>query len=70
MQVGRYQDRTNILIQWDNIGVVIQGPAIDDYPAEYDVDYYLEVESMFKKDESNLVEPWPNTITDKTHPPK
>ena len=36
----------------------------------YDNSYYLEVESLFEKDESNLVVPWPNTVTDKVYPPK
>ena len=65
MNVGRYQERRNMLIHWHNIGFVIQGPAIDGYPPKYDPDYYLEVQSQFDKDESNLVVPWPNTVTDK-----
>ncbi len=70
MNVGRYQDRRNMLINWNRIGIVIQGPAIDGYPDKYDQNYYLEVESLFEKDHSNLVIPWPNTVTDKTYPPQ
>jgi hypothetical protein len=33
-------------------------------------DYYLEVESLFDSDESNLVEYWRNTAIDKVYRPK
>ncbi|MCB0653088.1 MAG: LodA/GoxA family CTQ-dependent oxidase [Saprospiraceae bacterium] len=69
-EVGRFQSRLDILDNWNNIGVIIQGPAIENYPDNFDKDYYLEVKSNFKKDESNLVVPWPNTATDKNYPPK
>lgn len=68
--VGRYQERINILINWHRIGTVIQGGAIDNYPDGYDKDYLLEVQSQFDVDDSNLVEPWPNTVTDAVYPPK
>ncbi|KAA3621726.1 MAG: hypothetical protein DWQ02_27215, partial [Bacteroidetes bacterium] len=68
--VGRYQNRKLILINWHRIGTIIQGPAIKDYPSDFDKNYYLEVSSQFKQDESNLVEPWPNTVTDQTAPPE
>ena len=70
MNVGRYQERVEMLTNWDRIGIVLQGPAIDGYDEGYDNSYYLEVESLFEKDESNLVVPWPNTVTDKVYPPK
>jgi hypothetical protein len=70
MNVGRYQDRRGILLNWDKIGVVMQAAAIDGYDPAYRADYYLEVSSLFTKDYSNLVEPWPNYVTDQTHPPK
>lgn len=70
MNVGRYQERRNMLINWNKIGIIIQGPAIEGYSKDFDPDYYLEVESQFDKDESNLVIPWPNTVTDKTYPPE
>lgn len=68
-EVGRYKKRKDILTNWQRIGMVIQGPAIDGYPQGYDPDYYLEVESRFEEDKSNLVVPWPTTVTDKTYPP-
>lgn len=70
MNVGRYQDRRNILTNWMRIGTIIQGPAIKDYPADFDKDYYLEVESLFDKDESNKVIFWPNTVSDNVFPPE
>ncbi len=70
MNVGRYQQRRDILDNWQNIGTVIQGPAIKGYKNEYNPNYYLEVASNFLKDKSNLVEAWPNQVTDKTYPPK
>jgi len=70
MNVGRYQERVDMLVNWDRIGVILQGPAIDGYDASYDPTFYLEAESRFSKDESNLVVPWPNTVTDKVYPPK
>lgn len=70
MNVGRYQHRNKILIEWDKIGFVIQGPAIEGYDSRYPHDYYLEVQSLFKDDQSNLVEPWPNAVSDKVHDPR
>ncbi|MCA8032415.1 LodA/GoxA family CTQ-dependent oxidase [Burkholderia arboris] len=69
MNVGRYQNRVDILLDWDKIGFVIQGVAIDEYDGKYPPNYYLEVQSLFKKDYSNLVQPWPNTVTDPLLPP-
>lgn len=68
-QVGRYQDRQGILLNWHNIGVVMQVPAITGAPVSLCENYYLEVASGFDVDESNLVEPWPNTVIDKTYSP-
>ncbi|WP_299765775.1 LodA/GoxA family CTQ-dependent oxidase [uncultured Dokdonia sp.] len=70
MNVGRYQDRRNILTNWMRIGTIIQGPAIEGYPDDFDKDYYLEVESLFEKDESNKVIFWPNTVSDNVFPPE
>lgn len=67
--VGRYHVRRHILDNWDKIGIIIQGPAIEGYPDGFDKNYFLEVESQFEKDESNEVIPWPNTVTDKVYPP-
>lgn len=68
--VGRYQNRRDILTEWVKIGTIIQGPAIEGYPSEYNPEYYLEVQSLFEKDESNLVVFWPNTVDDQVYPPK
>ena len=70
MNVGRYQNRRNILTEWVKIGTIMQGPAIDGYPDGFNKDYYLEVESLFDKDESNLVVFWPNVVDDEVYPPK
>jgi len=70
MNVGRYQERVDMLTNWDRIGVIVQGPAIDGYDESFDQNFYLEAESRFRKDESNLVVHWPNTVTDKVYPPK
>lgn len=58
-QVGRYQQRINMLKNWQRIGFVLQGSAIDS--GKYDQDYYLEVESQLD-DSGNQVEPFPNTV--------
>ncbi len=67
-KVGRFQDeyREKMVQEWHNIGVVIQGSAIDD--KSYPANFYLEV-SGFKEDHSNRVTPWPNKTTEPTHPP-
>lgn len=64
-EVGRYQDRENMLTHWHKIGIVIQATAIEgqDLPP----DLYLEVESQLD-DGGNEVQPWPNTIRDSTEP--
>lgn len=66
-EVGRFQDRINIVKNWDKIGVVIQATAIEgeDLPD----DFYLEVGSQLD-DSGNAVIPWPNTIRDQTKPAK
>ena len=81
MNVGRYQNRVNFLLNWHRIGVVMQGPAITGYPEafkdkdndqvlHYSTDFYLEVASQFEHDESNLVEYWRNTVIDRLYPPQ
>ncbi|WP_289150048.1 LodA/GoxA family CTQ-dependent oxidase [uncultured Salipiger sp.] len=61
--VGRFQDRENILLNWQKIGVIMQGPAIEGYDPSYPTNYYLEVASLFE-DDADPVIPWPNTIAD------
>jgi hypothetical protein len=68
LNVGRYQDRRDMLMNWQRIGIVIQGPAIDGYPEHFDPNYYLEVQSLFEHDYSNLVVIWPNSVDDEAYP--
>ena len=72
MHVGRYQDRAQFLLNWQRIGVVVQSTAIPQAQGNKNIchDYYLEVESLFDSDESNLVEYWRNTAIDKVYRPK
>jgi L-lysine epsilon oxidase C-terminal domain len=74
--VGRYQNRVDILLNWSRVGVVMQGPAIVGYPAPdlnnppaYSPNFFLEVQSQFGTDESNLAEYWRNTVLDRLYPP-
>ncbi len=55
-EVGRYQVREDMLDHWHEIGVVIQGTAIEG--GDFSPDQYLEVESLLQ-DSGNQVEPWP-----------
>jgi hypothetical protein len=63
--VGRFQVREDMVKQWQNIGTVIQGAAIDGYT--FDQNLYLEVASMMTNI-SDVVVPWPNQVTDKLTP--
>jgi hypothetical protein len=63
--VGRFQIREDMVKQWQDIGVVIQGAAIQGYT--FDQNYYLEVQSRMS-DVSDVVVPWPNQVTDKLTP--
>ena len=64
-EVGRYQDRINIVKNWHKIGVVIQATAVEG--EKLPDDFYLEVQSQLD-DSGNAVLPWPNTIRDRTKP--
>lgn len=66
-QVGRFQERVDMLEQWPNIGTVVQGPAIVGYPATFDQNYFLEVASLMSN-VSDVVEPYPNTLTQTVEP--
>ena len=81
VHVGRYQDRKLILDNWQNIGTVLQGSLIDQKtinnlpsgvrppnPATIK-DYYLEVDSNFKEDDSNKVVKAPIDGNDSTTSP-
>ncbi len=45
-QVGRFQERADMLEHWQEIGTVVQGPAIEGYPSTFDQSYFLEVASL------------------------
>ncbi len=60
---GRFQERLNMIKHWQDIGVIIQGTAIDPEdsgPAA--ADQYLEVVSLLQEgaQPTNAVEPYPN----------
>lgn len=61
-QVGRFQERVDMLEQWYKIGTVVQGPAIVKYPLQFDQNLFLEVVSLMSN-VSDVVEPYPNTLT-------
>lgn len=65
-QVGRYQDRLDMVKNWHRIGVVIQATAIEGVDGLPD-EVYLEVASQLD-DSGNTVVPWPNTVRDTTKP--
>lgn len=61
-QVGRFQQRIEMVKQWHEIGIVIQGTAIDAKDGgPYNQNFYLEVGSQFG-DDADPVIPWPNTV--------
>jgi hypothetical protein len=62
-QVGRFQERVGFIENWQEIGTVVQAAAIEGYPATFDRSYFLEVASNMS-DVSDVVEPYPNTLTD------
>ncbi len=63
MEVGRFQNRKNMLTNWHRIGTIIQSAAIDGYEGD-EKDIYLEVQSQFDEDKSNLVNHWPTYATE------
>jgi len=66
-QVGRFQDRVDMLQEWPKIGTVVQGPAIVGYPATFDQGYFLEVASLMTN-VSDEVAPFPNVLTQTVEP--
>ncbi|MEH6405604.1 MAG: LodA/GoxA family CTQ-dependent oxidase [Sneathiella sp.] len=64
--VGRYQDRIDILKNWFNIGTVIQGPAIEGFTGD-NTGLFLEVKSLLTGP-SDWSQPWPILTTDKVYP--
>lgn len=63
-QVGRFQVRENMVKGWQDIGTMIQGVAIEGYDPNFDQRLILEVESRMTN-ASDLVQEWPNNLTDK-----
>ncbi len=66
MEVGRYQDRINILVGWDKVGFILQAPAIDGYQSGWDSkveSYYLETANRLTGP-SDAVDPYPVTVVD------
>ncbi len=66
--VGRYQNNLNMITNWFDIGVVVQGQAIEGFIGDTD-DLFLEVQSQLKGP-SDFSQPWPITTADKVHPEK
>ncbi|MDX1366740.1 LodA/GoxA family CTQ-dependent oxidase [Pseudomonas sp.] len=61
-QVGRYQQRINMIDHWHKIGIVVQGSAIDTSDGgPFSASYYLEVQSKLDNGGDPVV-PWPNTV--------
>jgi hypothetical protein len=65
---GRFQDRLNMLHNWQRIGTVMQAPQIDGGDAKFKSDWYLEAESLLVDTDLTPVEPFPN-IASEVHPP-
>ncbi len=61
-EVGRFQERIDMVKHWHEIGIIVQGTAIDSSDGgPYSADFYLEVKSQFGNDADPVV-PWPNTV--------
>lgn len=66
-QVGRYQERIDMIEHWHKIGIVVQGSAIDESDGgPFNAKYYLEVQSKLD-DGGDPVVPWPNTVAPSTN---
>jgi len=63
---GRFQNRIDMVENWMNIGVVIQGPAIEGFEGK-NTDLFLEVKSLLTG-KSDISQPWPILTTDKVYP--
>lgn len=69
---GRFQERKDMLYNWQRIGTVLQSPAIDpplqhikpDETVKVPVDWYLEVESQLRDTGFTPVVPFPNYATE------
>lgn len=56
---GRYQNRLDMIKNWQRIGTVLQGSAIEENEADYSPEQYLEVASQLKETADFVVTPWP-----------
>jgi hypothetical protein len=56
-----------MLSHWQEIGTVVQAPAIVGYPTTFNQNYFLEVASLMSN-VSDVVEPYPNTLTQTVEP--
>ena len=58
-QEGRYQNATDMLVHWSQIGTVLQAVQIEGLPAGAPQDWFLEAASLLKGPE-DPVEDWPS----------
>lgn len=61
---GRYQIRMDMLNNWHNIGVVMQGPAIDTGGPALPADWYLEAASLLTDTGLTPVVSFPNYVSE------
>jgi len=61
---GRYQVRQDMLQNWQNIGVVMQAPAIAQVGDQIPADWYLETDSLLLDTGLTPVEDFPNYATE------
>lgn len=57
-QQGRFQQYTDFVNHWPDVGTVIQATQIDTVEGDFEDDWYLEVQSQLNNANS-MVEPWP-----------
>jgi L-Lysine epsilon oxidase N-terminal/L-lysine epsilon oxidase C-terminal domain/Iron-containing redox enzyme len=62
---GRFQNRMDMLRNWQRIGVVVQAPAIDaSLPGALPDDWYLEADGQLVDTGKTPVEPFPNIASE------
>ena len=61
-KVGRFQNRVDMVLKWQDIGITIQTTAVKGFvTTPKNEDYYVEVQSLLG-DSGDVVEPWPTTV--------
>ncbi len=61
-EVGRFQQRIEMVESWHKLGVVVQGTAVaDSEGGPFNAAWYLEVQSQLE-DGGDPVQPWPNMV--------